>query len=62
MKPLTKRIDESRFDRPISIVRAIVHELRTEKVTFMAGSIAYHAFVSMLPLLVLVLTIISTVG
>lgn len=62
MKSLTERIDGGRFERPISIVRAIVHELRTEKVTFMAGSIAYHAFVSMLPLLVLVLTIISTVG
>jgi membrane protein len=58
----TEHIDMSRFERSMSIVGAIVHELRAEKVTFMAGSIAYHAFVSMLPLLVLVLTVISTVG
>jgi membrane protein len=62
MQPLTERTDGTRFERPLSIVQAIVHELRAEKVTFMAGSIAYHAFVSMLPLLVLMLTVISTVG
>jgi membrane protein len=62
MKPLTERIGMTRFERSTGVLRAIVHELRVEKVTFMAGSIAYHAFVSMLPLLVLVLTIISTVG
>lgn len=62
MQCLTERIDGTRFERPLSIVQAIVHELRAEKITFMAGSIAYHAFVSMLPLLVLVLTVISTIG
>lgn len=62
MQSLADRLDMSRFGRSMDVLRAIVHELRTEKVTFMAGSIAYHAFVSMLPLLVLVLTIISTVG
>lgn len=62
MKALSEMTYLSRFDRQIRVLRAVVHELRAEKVTFMAGSIAYHAFVSMLPLLVLVLTIISTVG
>jgi membrane protein len=53
---------EPNRERAVSVARALVHELRTEKVTFIAGSIAYHAFVSLLPLLVLVLTVLSTVG
>ncbi|WP_324759342.1 YihY/virulence factor BrkB family protein [Haloarcula sp. GH36] len=42
-----------------SIVLAIVHEVRTEKITFLAGSIAYHAFLSILPLLLLLLAILQ---
>lgn len=53
---------ESNFGRAVSIARALVHELRAEKVTFMAGSIAYHAFVSLLPLLLLVIGVLSAVG
>jgi uncharacterized BrkB/YihY/UPF0761 family membrane protein len=34
-----------------TIGRAVAHEIRTERITFMAGSIAYPAFVSLLPLL-----------
>ena len=45
--------------RAEEIVRAIVHEARVEKLTFMAGSIAYHAFISILPLILLVLTIVQ---
>ena len=41
------------------VVRAVVHEVRAEKLTFMAGSIAYHAFVSILPLLLLLVTVTS---
>lgn len=41
------------------VVRAVVHEARVEKITFMAGSIAYHAFLSILPLLLLVLAILQ---
>jgi membrane protein len=41
------------------LLRAIVHEARVEKLTFMAGSIAYHAFLSILPLLLLVLTVVQ---
>jgi len=37
----------------------VVHEIRAEKLTFMAGSIAYHAFISILPLLLLVLTLVQ---
>jgi len=51
-----------RTRRTITVVRAIVHEIRTERITFMAGSIAYHAFVSLLPLLLLVLAVVSAIG
>jgi membrane protein len=51
-----------RTRRTITVVRAIVHEVRTERITFMAGSIAYHAFVSLLPLLLLVLAVVSAIG
>lgn len=53
---------EVNHERAVSVARALVHELRTEKVPFIAGSIAYHAFVSLLPLLVLVLTVLQFVG
>jgi membrane protein len=45
--------------RTETILRAILHEVRTEKLTFLAGSIAYHAFISILPLLLLVLTVVE---
>jgi membrane protein len=56
-----RRMEPTR-KRAVSVASALVHELREEKVTFIAGSIAYHAFVSLLPLLVLVLAVLSTVG
>ncbi len=48
--------------RVVEVGRALVHEARVENVTFLAGSIAYHAIVSLLPLLVLVLGGLSTIG
>lgn len=48
--------------RVASVVRAVIHEIRTENVTFLAGSIAYHAFVSLLPLLLLVVIVLSSAG
>jgi membrane protein len=48
--------------RTSTVLRAIIHEIRVERVTFMAGSIAYNAFLSLLPLLFLLLTFVSTVG
>jgi membrane protein len=44
------------------VVRAVVREIRTEKLTFMAGSIAFHAFLSLLPTLLLVLYLLSEFG
>ncbi|MHC3439143.1 YihY/virulence factor BrkB family protein [Natrialbaceae archaeon A-gly3] len=49
-------------ERVRTVLEAIVHEIRVERVTFMAGSIAYNAFVSLLPLLFLLLAIVSAVG
>lgn len=52
----------ARAERALEIGSAIVTEARVEKITFLAGSIAYHAFVSMLPLMLLLLAAISTLG
>jgi membrane protein len=52
----------SRLGRAVGVLRAIVRESRAERITFMAGSIAYHAFVSLLPLLLLLLAVFSAVG
>lgn len=51
-----------RWVRATTVFRAIVHEIKVERITFMAGSIAYNAFVSLLPLLFLLLTLISFLG
>ncbi|MFB6194005.1 MAG: YihY/virulence factor BrkB family protein [Halobaculum sp.] len=52
----------SRFSRLWTVTRAVVHEVRTEQVTFLAGSVAYHAFVSLLPLLLLLVVVLSALG
>ncbi|MEZ3144614.1 YihY/virulence factor BrkB family protein [Halobaculum sp. MBLA0143] len=52
----------SRATRAVELGRAVVHEARAEQLTFLAGSIAYHAFVSLLPLLLLVLFVLSALG
>ena len=51
-----------RSKRIRTVLGAIIHEIRVERITFMAGSVAYNAFVSLLPLLILLLAIVSTVG
>ena len=51
-----------RLDRLRVVLGAVVREVRAENVTFMAGSIAYHAFVSLLPFLLLVLWVVSAAG
>ena len=53
---------DARYARAAEVGRAILREARAENVTFMAGSIAYHAFVSLLPLLLFVLTVLATIG
>ncbi|MFB6298348.1 MAG: YihY/virulence factor BrkB family protein [Salinirussus sp.] len=46
----------------VRILGALVAEVRAEGITFMAGSLAYNAFVSLLPLVLLFLLVLSTVG
>lgn len=53
---------ERRSQRLLTVSKAVVHEIQTERITFMAGSIAYNAFVSLLPLLFLLLAMVSTIG
>lgn len=53
---------DDRRARIVDVLRAILQEIRAEKLTFMAGSIAYNAFVSLLPLLVLLLLVFSSIG
>ncbi|MEZ3116484.1 YihY/virulence factor BrkB family protein [Halobaculum sp. MBLA0147] len=49
-------------DRVVTVARALVREARAEQLTFLAGSIAYHAFVSLLPLLLLLVLVLSALG
>ncbi|EMA70736.1 ribonuclease BN [Halorubrum aidingense JCM 13560] len=48
--------------RAARIVRGIVHEARVNNVPFMAGSIAYSAFISLLPLVLLLVIAASVIG
>lgn len=50
------------YRRVVSVGRAVVHEARRENVSLLAGSIAYHAFVSLVPLLLLLVLALSAVG
>ena len=54
--------DRPRVRRVRTVVGAIVTEVRSENVTFMTGSIASHAFVSLVPFLLLTLFLIGRVG
>lgn len=46
----------------LAVLRGILAEVRANNVPFMAGSLAYAAFVSVLPLLLLALLVASAVG
>jgi membrane protein len=50
------------LERAWIVGRAVLREARAENLTFLAGSIAYHAFVSLLPFLLLLLFVISRAG
>ena len=49
------------YQRAGGLVRAWIQEAREEELTFMAGSVAYHAFVSLLPFMLVVLLLVSRV-
>lgn len=46
----------------VGFARTVVEEVRENNITFMAGSIAHSAFLSLLPLLLLLLVITAAVG
>ena len=50
------------FRQPIALTRAVVRHALAADVPFMAGAIAYQAFVSLLPLLFLLVVVATTVG
>lgn len=49
-------------EEAVPFVKAVVNEVRDEDVPFMAGSIAYQAFISLIPLLVLAFFVVSLIG
>ena len=53
---------DGRFERVRTGMQVVVRETRREDITFMAASIAYHAFVSMLPILLLLTLFVSAFG
>jgi len=51
-----------RVETATTVGRAVVTEFQEERITFMARSVAYSAFVSLLPLLLLALVVASLIG
>ncbi|EMA52650.1 MULTISPECIES: YihY/virulence factor BrkB family protein [Halococcus] len=51
-----------RSSRPARLARATIAEVRENHLTFMAGSLAFYAFVSLVPLFVLAFVAASVVG
>jgi len=49
-------------DSPVQVLQTVVARVRDDDVPFMAGSIAYNAFVSLFPLLVLLFIAVAIVG
>ncbi|WP_158058718.1 YihY/virulence factor BrkB family protein [Halorussus halophilus] len=52
----------SRFGSAVGVARSVVTEIREQEITFLAASIAYYAFVSLIPLLLLAFAVASFVG
>lgn len=48
--------------RPVETGKAVVEQIREDDVPFMAGSIAYQAFASLLPILILLFIVVTVVG
>lgn len=48
--------------RAVAVGQLVFREMQIHNVTFMAGSIAYSAFLSLLPLLLLLLVVASAIG
>lgn len=57
----TSRVN-GRIEQWVGLARRVWSEVRAREVTFLAASIAYYAFVSVLPLLILSFTVAAAVG
>lgn len=55
-------VSSVRVGRAVTFLRALYDEVKESNVPFMAASIAYYAFVSLLPLLVLAFMLATVVG
>ncbi|MES3516789.1 MAG: YihY/virulence factor BrkB family protein [Natronomonas sp.] len=51
-----------RLDRAVTVLRAVVDGAQSDRITFIAASLAYYAFISLLPLLLLALVAASVFG
>ena len=47
---------------PVGTLRALVTEIQEKRITFLAASLAYYSFVSLIPLLLLAISIATLVG
>ena len=52
----------SRIGSAVTVGRSVVEEAREQEITFLAASIAYYAFVSLIPLLLLAFIVVSFVA
>lgn len=52
----------ARLRRALAVAVAVVRVTRRKNIPFMAGSIAYNAFVSLLPLLLILFLVVAAVG
>lgn len=52
----------SRIDTGVAIGRRVIEEAQNDQITFLAASIAYYAFVSLIPLLLFLFLVASIVG
>ncbi|MFC6963797.1 YihY/virulence factor BrkB family protein [Halocatena marina] len=48
--------------RIISVIQTVIDGIRSEQVTFIAASLSYYAFISLIPLLLLTIVVGSVVG
>jgi membrane protein len=55
-------VSDQPVDRTVTLVRDVVTVYRDRDISFLAGSIAYAAFVSLIPLVLLVLILASVLG
>lgn len=57
LRPVNREVSGS-----VGVLRAVVHGVQSDRITFIAASLAYYAFVSLMPLLLLVIVAVSVLG